>query len=103
MRSRAPRPPARGGADVAITFRTREADARRVVSGIEAMGRRGVAIRADLTRPADCRRAVSTSARTLGRLDILVNNVGGGTQASVDGVDLRGWGGGLELDLTGAF
>jgi len=94
---------ARGGADVAITFRTREADARRVVGGIEAMGRRGVAIRADLTRPADCRRAVSTSARTLGRLDILVNNVGGWTQASVERMDLRAWREVLDSNLTATF
>lgn len=64
------------GADVAITYE-RSADlAAEVVAGIEAKGRRGVAIQADSADPAAIRRSVDEAVAALGGLDILVNNAG---------------------------
>ncbi|MFN8058483.1 MAG: SDR family oxidoreductase [Vicinamibacterales bacterium] len=64
---------ARAGADVAVTFRRDESAARDLVEAIEAAGSRAVAFGADLSRADECRRVVDDAARTLGRLDILVN------------------------------
>lgn len=62
------------GADVALTY-DRSADrAADVVRGIEAMGRRGLAIQADSADPAAVKRSVDEAAAVLGGLDILVNN-----------------------------
>lgn len=94
---------AREGADVAITYRTRRRDAEGVVEVIRKMGRRAVAIRADLTRPADCRRSVTTAARTLGRLDILVNNVGEWVVKTVEATDLDEWREVLDSNLTATY
>jgi 3-oxoacyl-[acyl-carrier protein] reductase len=91
------------GADVAITYRTRRREAAAVVEGVRKMGRRAVAIRADLTRPADCRRAVSTAARTLGRLDVLVNNVGEWIAKTVEATDLDEWREVLDSNLTATY
>ncbi|WP_425271158.1 SDR family NAD(P)-dependent oxidoreductase [Micromonospora arborensis] len=43
-------------------------------AGIEAMGRRALAIQADGVDPTAVRGAVDRAAADLGRLDILVNN-----------------------------
>ncbi len=64
------------GADVAINYRKHDAEAKGVVAEIEKMGRRGLAIQADVACFADAQRMVDTVIQTLGRLDILVNNAG---------------------------
>lgn len=91
------------GADVAITYRTEAAEARRVVRAIQSLGRRSLAIRADLTRPADCQRAVDGAARRLGRLDILVNNVGTWVVKRVEDTRLAEWRAVLDSNLTATY
>ncbi len=94
---------ARAGADVAITYRTREREAKAVVHSIESVGRQARAIRADLTRPAECRRAVAAAAGAFGRLDILVNNVGEWIVKPVARTSLDEWREVLDSNLTAAF
>jgi 3-oxoacyl-[acyl-carrier protein] reductase len=67
---------ARDGADVAITYLAAADRAAQVVKEIEALGRRGLAVRADSADPAAVRAAVDTVAAELGGLDVLVNNAG---------------------------
>lgn len=91
------------GADVAITYRVRRRDAEAVVESIRAMGHQSTAVPADLTRPADCRGSVAAAARSLGRLDILVNNVGEWLVKPVEATDLRDWRRVLDSNLTATF
>jgi len=65
---------ARDGADVAIGYRRSAAEATRTVREIETLGVRAVAFRADLAKPVEARRLVTRAVRSLGRLDLLVNN-----------------------------
>ncbi|MFD3804374.1 3-oxoacyl-ACP reductase family protein [Streptomyces sp. NPDC058611] len=67
---------AEDGADVAFTYRTGESHAAEVLKGIEATGRRGLAVRADAGDPEAAAGAVERTVRELGRLDVLVNNAG---------------------------
>lgn len=62
------------GADIAVHYNRSEAEARDAVRGIQALGRRAIAIRADLARDADVRDLVHGIEREFGRLDILVNS-----------------------------
>ncbi|MFD7013752.1 SDR family NAD(P)-dependent oxidoreductase [Streptomyces sp. NPDC059161] len=67
---------AQEGADVAVTYVQGEEGAREVVARIEAMGRRGVALRADLALAEDAVASVERAEQALGGLDVLVNNAG---------------------------
>jgi gluconate 5-dehydrogenase len=65
------------GARVAVAGRTSET-LERAVQAVEAAGSTGLGIRGDMTRREDADRAVAETIAALGRLDILVNAVGGG-------------------------
>ena len=65
------------GCSVAVAGRTREPlDA--AVARIEAAGARGLTVTADVTNEADSNRMVDEVVGELGRIDIIVNAVGGG-------------------------
>lgn len=64
------------GADVVVNYHSDPDGAEDVRARIAAMGRRAVAIQADLGSVADVRRLVAESIERLGRLDVLVNNAG---------------------------
>lgn len=63
------------GADVAVND-ILEDDAKQVTAEIEALGRRTVAVPADVSDREAVFDMVATVARTLGRLDIMVSNAG---------------------------
>jgi 3-oxoacyl-[acyl-carrier protein] reductase len=65
---------ARAGADVAIGYRSRTAEAGAVADEVRALGRRAVAIGGDLADPAAADRMAAEVSRTFGRLDIFVAN-----------------------------
>lgn len=70
------------GYGVAVVDISHEA-AQKTVDTIVAAGGRAVAIAADLTKEDECARAVVDSVAALGPLEILINNVGGGSGGSV--------------------
>ena len=65
---------ARAGMDVAIGYHRSGREARRTVKELETLGAKAAAFSADLADPAAARRLVAAAARTLGGLDVLVNN-----------------------------
>ncbi|MEU4570321.1 SDR family oxidoreductase [Micromonospora sp. NPDC023956] len=67
---------AREGADVLISYLGEEedADARDTVRLIEEAGRRGIAVRGDITDESHCQSLVDRAVSDLGGLDILINN-----------------------------
>src|SRR5262245_10559437 len=65
---------ARGGAGVATGYLPSPSEATRTLRRLDGLGVRGVAFRADLGKPADARQLVVRTVRSLGRLDLLVNN-----------------------------
>lgn len=67
---------AREGADVAVVSRT-SFEVGEVAAEIRALGRRGLAVTADLIQGEGARQAVAETLHELSKVDILVNNVGG--------------------------
>jgi NAD(P)-dependent dehydrogenase (short-subunit alcohol dehydrogenase family) len=71
---------AEAGADVAICAR-RVQRLEETADRVRALGRRCLAVPADVSQPGDCTRVVEETVRELGRVDVLVNNAGIGTAA----------------------
>lgn len=67
---------AREGADVVINYHHSLEDAQAVLAGVEAAGRRGLTVQADVSTLAGVRRLIATAVDYFGHLDILVNNAG---------------------------
>jgi len=67
---------ARHGCDVALTYRGRVDAAEKVAADIERLGRRALALKADVRSAADTNAAISAVLEKLGHLDILVCNAG---------------------------
>ena len=67
---------ARQGADVALSYSGSYQGAMDAVEQIKAFGRRAVALQANISLVADCRRVVDEAVHFLGGLDGLFNNAG---------------------------
>jgi NAD(P)-dependent dehydrogenase (short-subunit alcohol dehydrogenase family) len=64
------------GADVVINYATSRKEAEKLGREISKLGRRALAIRADVSRKRDVDRMIKSVKENFGRLDILVNNAG---------------------------
>ncbi|MFV0127023.1 SDR family oxidoreductase [Streptomyces sp. HMX112] len=94
---------AREGADVAFTYVRGTEAAREVAAGIEATGRRALALRADSAEAAQVAGAVRRAADAFGRLDVLVNNAGVGLIGPLEGLSGADVDRVLAVNVRGAF
>src|SRR5690349_11106636 len=67
---------AQEGADVVVNYHSHPKGADRVVDAIKQLGRRSIALGADLAQVEQVQGLIRESIRQLGPLDILVNNAG---------------------------
>jgi len=67
---------AQSGADIVINYRTNAHAAAEAKENIEAMGRRCIAVQADVSQEEDVSRLFAETSETLGPITILVNNAG---------------------------
>ncbi|HEY2820741.1 MAG TPA: SDR family NAD(P)-dependent oxidoreductase [Candidatus Acidoferrum sp.] len=67
---------AHAGAHVAVNFQANAEAAADVCGQIEALGRKSVAVQADVSKTADVDRMVSSVEKSLGAVQIVVNNAG---------------------------
>jgi NAD(P)-dependent dehydrogenase (short-subunit alcohol dehydrogenase family) len=73
---------------VCVNYRSREAEAKRVVEEIVAVGGRALAVKADITDDNDVRRMFAACDDELGTLTALVNNAGVlEEQSKLEGID----------------
>jgi 3-oxoacyl-[acyl-carrier protein] reductase len=91
---------AREGADVACADLLPAEDTARAV---RALGRRAIALRADVGRAAHARRMVADTARRLGGLDILVNNAAIAHRDSLARTTEKTWDRVVDVGLKGTF
>jgi 3-oxoacyl-[acyl-carrier protein] reductase len=94
---------ANAGCHVAVNCREQAAAAEEVRAAIEKLGRRAVAIQADVSVPADVERLVSETERLLGEVEILVNNAGMAQTKPIADITLEDWERMLRVNLTSAF
>jgi NAD(P)-dependent dehydrogenase (short-subunit alcohol dehydrogenase family) len=91
------------GADVVVNYRGSEGEANEVVTEIVTMGRRAVAIRADVAKKADVVALLSAVEKEYGRLDILVNNAGMFFAATFEELTEEQWDRILDTNLKSQF
>jgi NAD(P)-dependent dehydrogenase (short-subunit alcohol dehydrogenase family) len=94
---------ARLGCAVVVNFHSDEAGADRTVAEIDAMGRRGVAVRANVGIAADVDRMFAAAVEQFGRVDILVNNAGVQTWKPLLDLEEAEWDRTLTTNLKGTF
>jgi 3-oxoacyl-[acyl-carrier protein] reductase/pteridine reductase len=91
------------GADVAITYRSSEADALATVDAIRRHRVRAAAVYCDLGDPACVRASVEATIRELGRIDVLVNNAGMFETLPLESITLEQWDAMLNTNTRGPF
>lgn len=91
------------GADVAFSYRGNAAAAEATASLVQGLGRRGLAIQADVTQPDAAEALIKSTIETLGKVDILVNNAGITRDDLIMRMGIDAWREVLETNLFGAF
>jgi NAD(P)-dependent dehydrogenase (short-subunit alcohol dehydrogenase family) len=94
---------ARRGADVALVYRASRTEADETAAAVQLIGRRGVALQADLSNPDDCERVVAETVERLGRIDVLVNMASTYRAKPFDDVDVDDWDAQMAVDLRAAW
>ena len=94
---------AEAGADVAVHYRSSADGASEVVSRIESMGRKAVALRADVTIEEDVRILVEAARDGLGRLDVLINNAGSYPVSTIVEMSVEEWRSVIDSNLQSAL
>jgi pteridine reductase len=91
------------GADAVIHYRSSKKEAQEAVREIEKLGRRAVAIGAELGQVAEIQRLVDEAGKQFGRLDILVNSAANFLPASVISTTEEVWDAALDTNLRAPF
>lgn len=91
------------GADVVVHYRSSQSEAQEAVKEIEKLGRRGVAIGADLGNVAEIKQLFDEAGQQFGRLDILVNSAANFLPASMISTTEQIWDAALDTNLRAPF
>lgn len=94
---------AKAGANVAINYRKHADEANKIVAEITKMGRKGLAVQADVSKGADADKMVKEVIAKFGRLDILVNNAGINWDGVIWKMTEEQWDSVLSINLKGCF
>lgn len=91
------------GVDVAVHYRTSADGANEVIAELEALGRRAVAVQADVAEEEQVKAMLTTVGESFGGLDILVNNAGVLRDKYLAYLTTAEWDDVLDANLRGAF
>jgi 3-oxoacyl-[acyl-carrier protein] reductase len=94
---------AEAGANVAFNYRKHEKEANEVASKIEGMGRKGLAIKADVSSFSDAQKMVNEVVSKFGGLDILVCNAGINWDGVIWKMTEEQWDTVININLKGYF
>ena len=93
------------GCDVVINARHIES-ARDVASEVKALGRRALAIKADVSRSDEVEAMIAGTVKEFGKIDILVNNAGGtglAKDSAIEDTSEADWDRIVDINLKGQF
>jgi len=91
------------GADVAVHYRSSEAEAETVRERVDDAGGTATTVQADVTEPEAVEQLFAEVEETLGTVDILVNNVGAFAPSHWEELDHETWETVIETNLYGTY
>ena len=91
------------GADVAFSYKGNAEAAAETVAAIEAFGRRGLAIQADVAQPDSADALIKEVLAVFAKVDILVNNAGITRDDLIMRMSIDAWRDVIDTNLSGAF
>ena len=94
---------AAAGADVAINYSSHAGPAEELCHEIEAMGRRSIAVKADISKEEEVAALYSKAVEAFGTLHISVSNAGVQKDSPFDAMTLDQWNAVIGINLTGQF
>jgi 3-oxoacyl-[acyl-carrier protein] reductase len=94
---------AAAGADIAVNYHDREAQAQAVVDAIQAQSRRAIAVRADVSNSDEVTAMIQRIEADLGVVDVLVNNAGIAIIRGVDDLTEEDFDHTIAVNLKSAF
>ena len=89
------------GYSIAINYRTRDAEAKKVVADVQAKGAKAIAIKADMASESDIVRMFEETTKALGPITQLLNSAGISARARVDEYDAKVLAGLFATNVTG--
>ncbi len=94
---------ARAGADVVVNYVVQPEAAEEVVREIEGLGRRAIALKADVSKEEDVERMFAEAIAQFGTLHVVVSNAGLQRDSPFDTMTLDQWNTVIGVNLTGQF
>lgn len=92
------------GCDVAVNYFSKREEALRVVEEVEKLGRRGMAVRADVSKMREVEEMIKSVVEEMGGIDVLVNCAGILiVRPSILEVSEEEWDRTIEVNLKGVF
>lgn len=94
---------AKEGADVLVNYHSNDAAAKETVGEIEKLGRRGIAVAADVADYKSAQNMVDECVKQLGGVDIVVNNAGVSKPSMLLKMSEEDWDAIIDIHLKAAF
>ena len=94
---------ARAGADVVVNYVADPEAAEEVAHQIEALGRRAIVLKADVSKEAEVQQMFARAIKHFGTLHVVVSNAGLQRDAPFDKMTLDQWNTVIGVNLTGQF
>ena len=94
---------AKAGADVIVNYAENPEAADEVAHEIEGMGRKAIAIKADVSKEAEVEAMFASAIAAFGTLHITVSNAGLQRDAAYDEMTIEQWNTVIGVNLTGQF
>jgi 3-oxoacyl-[acyl-carrier protein] reductase len=94
---------AKEGADVLVNYHSNDAAAKETVAQVEKLGRKGVAVAADVADYKSAQNMVDECVKQLGGVDIVVNNAGVSRPSMLLKMKEEDWDAIIDIHLKAAF
>jgi 3-oxoacyl-[acyl-carrier protein] reductase len=94
---------AQHGFEVIVNYNESQQGAYSVIRKIESIGRKAIAIKADISKKNDVTRMIRSTVKVFGRIDLLVNNAAVFLESSLEKISEKLWDTTIDINLKGTF